>query len=1201
MVRRVSCTILLLALLFVAPLTPLASGDEPENQSYESSYVPINHYYPFNGSSHHPTNPSFNAVNSDLIRLTPSSGTLNNQYVSRVDSLSARQISNNLCETNADPLDGNGLSDYNWIWGQFLSHDISFVLTQNGRVDGLPETLDIPIPAGDDWLDPFSVGNLLIPMDRSLYNTSTGTETLPREFPNSITGWLDGSHVYGSSLSTSDWLRSFEDGKLKTSNGFNGEFLPIADPNDETAPPVSFSGFSPSEKYVAGDPRANEHAALTAMHVLFVREHNRLADEIFLENNSMSDDEIYQLARKINTAQMQYITYFEYLPSLGVNLPEYTGFDATVNPSISNSFATLAFRMGHSQITNQTLRLDSGYTDFFLGNITMKDGFWNPERLILEGGLAPVFRGAALTTQAQNDIYYVSDLRNSMFGEPGFGGLDMCAIDIQRGRDHGLPDYNTLRESIGLDRISNWSEITNDAEVLTRLNLTYPEIDNVDPMMGLYAESHLSNSVLGESMHALIFDQYLRLRDGDILYFENDIELTPYLDEIKQSTLTNVILRNSEVSLMQCEAMYAVQSVMEMDCFNTNENQYVNSRFGAIYLDFVEDVELNVSFVEKTASSGLATAEFDTDLMWSSQGPTLSLGDCNQDGFEDIWVGASYDHIGWESGFASSNSETYLFIGDGTGNFVDYTSESGLKEYNSTTLSATWVDFDNDGDLDLYQSNYGLFIELEEGLDISRTNRMMENDGDCRFTDITNDVGLGNQGFSSTSVWGDYDNDGDLDLFSMNYGIYDQKNKSIIGQTDIFYHNSLSENGSAYFEDFSAEVGEVYGSFFSPAEEDTVILGIPTTNKITSAQNPSSTASVIPNLLVDDVPYELLVKGTGSTWAGLMVDFNADGGDDLIIASDFGISPLYLNNLDGTFTLFTEQSGVDISGTAMGIDAADYDADGDLDYCQSNFGPNYLFEQVSDMQFQEVGLANGLNDGLASQSVTWDCNFIDVDLDGDLDLWFASGNINPYTTYSPNTIYINDGEGNFRQSYSTEESNLFHPIGKTMGSLWCDFDKDGDLDVVISESNFGLRYFENKASDGEKQWIGLDLWERQDNNSSSRIANGAIVDIYLSSGKMVRQVVKIGSGYAGTKDTTIHLGIPEDTDVEKVVILWKDGTVTEHNDLTINNYHAIEIISNYAQESIEEETSSRNSALLFSFVGLVVLLIIALIKFPKQD
>ena len=121
---------------------------------------------------------------------------------------------------------------------------------------------------------------------------------------------------------------------------------------------------------------------------------------------------------------------------------------------------------------------------------------------------------------------------------------------------------------------------------------------------------------------------------------------------------------------MQCEAMYAAQTVIDMDCFNTNENQYVNSRFGAIYLDFVEDVELPVNFVEKTESSGLATAEFDTDLMWSSQGPTLSLGDCNQDGFEDIWVGASYDHIGWESGSASSKSETYSFIGDSTGNLL---------------------------------------------------------------------------------------------------------------------------------------------------------------------------------------------------------------------------------------------------------------------------------------------------------------------------------------------------------------------------------------------------------------------------------------------------------------------------------------------------------------------------------------------------
>ena len=238
-------------------------------------------------------------------------------------------------------------------------------------------------------MDPFSVGSLIMRMDR-FYNTSTSTAEIPREFPNSITGWLDGSHVYGSSNATSEWLRANEGGKLKTYDGFNGEFLPLADDDDDSTPPVSFASFSPSKRYVAGDPRANEHAALTAMHVLFVREHNRIADEITSSNPAMLDEEVFQLARKINTAQMQYITYYEYLPSLGVILPEYTGFDPSVDPRISNSFATLAFRMGHSQITESTLRLDTEYRDFYLGNISMADGFWNPDRLNSEGGIAPI-------------------------------------------------------------------------------------------------------------------------------------------------------------------------------------------------------------------------------------------------------------------------------------------------------------------------------------------------------------------------------------------------------------------------------------------------------------------------------------------------------------------------------------------------------------------------------------------------------------------------------------------------------------------------------------------------------------------------------------------------------------------------------------------------------------------------------------------
>ena len=1190
-----------LILVLLLPIMPYSEAASEETNQTNPLYSPISTFYPFDGEGHHPVNGDFNKVGSDLSRISPSSGNFQDDYISRPDSLSAREISNTLCKEEKLVLDANGVSDYNWIWGQFLSHDISFVLTQNGRVNGTPETMHIPIPQGDEWMDPFSVGSLIMSMDRSVYNISTSTEEIAREFPNSITGWLDGSHVYGSSINTSNWLRSFEHGKLKTYSGFNGEFLPLADEDDSNTPPVSFASFSPSKRYVAGDPRANEHAALTAIHVLFVREHNRLAEEINENNPSLTDEEIYQLARKINTAQMQYITYYEYLPSLGISLPDYTGFDPEVDPRISNSFAVIAFRMGHSQITDTTLRLDHSYQSFSRGNISMADGFWNPDRLNNEGGIAPIFRGAAMTIQAASDTKYTDGLRNSMFGDPGFGGLDMCAIDIQRGRGHGLPDYNTLRTAIGLDSIENWSEIiSGDGLDYDNLSLVYPDIDNADPIMGMYAEPHLPGGVLGETMHALLSDQYQRLRDGDILYFENDQEIQPYLDQVTQSSLAKIILRNTEITTMQCDVMYAVDSVNDMDCFHPEIPKY--------HTDSHPDLEqidtggnpfsdLSVSFKETTQTNGLSAIIFEKLLMWSAKGPTLSIGDCNNDGNEDLWVGASFDHIGFETGNLESHSRTYLLLGDGMGNFFDYSEQSGLLEYNSTALSATWVDYDNDGDVDLYQSNDGIISDFGPSKTNSTRNTLYSNNGNCVFADVTSVAGLENNGYSSSSSWGDYDNDGDLDLYSMNLGIVDEINRTVYPQSNILYHNFLIETGSAYFEDYTAEVGDVYGGFITPENNDELSFGDEYSYKVKSTLNPSAQGSIVPNA---GVPIEEINKGSGVTWAGLFVDLNSDGGDDLLIASDFGISPLYENTQNGKFLLHTKQSEIDISGTAMGFDAADFDGDLDLDYCQSNFGPNFLFEQTGDLVFESVGTDNGMSVGVASQSVTWDCNFFDIDLDGDLDLWFGSGNVNPYTTFSPNTIYLNDGDGNFLPAIVDVDSQLFSPIGKTMGSVWADFDKDGDLDAIISQSNTGVHYFENNAADNNnRNWIGIDVYKHYTNDSVKIIANGAIVDIYLSNGKSIRQVVKIGSGYAGSKDTTINLGIPEGESLTKVVITWKDGTVNEYRDLEINQYHALEPNDSFNQQ--ESLSTQDDSSLVTLSVILITILIVFVRFFPRQD
>ena len=1174
------------------PLSAISSTSAESNE--QSIFQPVEHSYPIDGYGHNTENPSFNSRNSDLIRLSGSAGSFETDWVARLNETSPREISNIACDANETILDETGLSDLNWIWGQFVTHDIDFTLTQNGRVQS-PESLDIPIPVGDVWLDPFSVGTLQIPMHRSIYNTETGTVSTPREFPNSITGWLDGSMVYGSSDSDNTWLREWSFGILKTSHTDQGEFLPLAKDGDNSSPAVSFVGFSASERYVAGDPRANEHAALTAMHVIFLREHNRIAEQVRDSDDSLNDEEIYQIARKINTAQMQKITYDEYLPSLGIELANYSGFINSTDPRISNEFATLAFRMGHSQITEQTMRLDLDRKVHSAGHRNLSDGFWNPSEMIETGGVGPILLGAAWATQAANDIYTVHDMRNSMFGEPGFGGMDMCAIDIQRGRDHGLPDYNSVRQSLGLSKIVDWSEITSDAEVIERMNRAYPDLDAVDPIMGMYAERHIEGSPLGESMHALISEQYLRLRDGDPLFFENDIELDAYSELLDKSSLAEIILRNSEINLLQCEIMFAETDIQKMECFSSFYSKYSTPQERESGIEEIPPSMPN-NLVDKTSQSGLSEVEFDDELHWSSYGPSIAVGDCNNDGFEDIWIGNSYDQEGRELPNSSSKSSVYLMENKGSGQFEDITESSGLKIPGTTFLGASWADYDNDGDLDLYASNAGYHTNSE----LVFSNKLFTNLGDCNFIDVTEEVGLGNLGHSSTSSWADYDHDGDLDLFSHNSGTISNNNDSLRPESDILYQNKLSESGIATFEDYTLEAGGIYGTIYHPIEEDGIGIGDELSYVSSSAANPSAQASLLPSLSAID---GFKNNGTGVSWAGLFIDLDDDNWEDILIGTDFGISPLYKNSGNGTFVEYTEQANMLIPGTAMGLDAADIDGDGDLDICQSNYGPNYLFMQNSrKMEFIQVGLDYGLHKGISSSVVSWDCNFADIDLDGDMDLWFASGSITPYTTFSFNSIYLNDGNGIFGEVIISND--FFHPIGKTMGSAWADFDLDGDLDLIISESNFGVKYFENDAAQiPESKWVAIDVQADIDQSGIFVTAVSAKVDIKFSNDKVVRQIVKIGSGFSGSKDSTIHLGVPSGHTIETITVTWNDGSTKVIENPEMNQYLLVQNVMNYDivggntdfDSDSDESISNSNS----KFTGGTILAILIFFLFAR--
>ena len=140
---------------------------------------------------------------------------------------------------------------------------------------------------------------------------------------------------------------------------------------------------------------------------------------------------------------------------------------------------------------------------------------------------------------------------------------------MRAGRDHGVPYYGELRAAFELDDITNYSDITSDAEVANRLSLAYGDQDpgHIDPYIGMLAEDHLPDSALGETMDAVIRDQFLRLRDGDPLYYENDPELKGIEQNLSETRLSHVILRNTEIQSMQCNVFFAETDLNDMDCY----------------------------------------------------------------------------------------------------------------------------------------------------------------------------------------------------------------------------------------------------------------------------------------------------------------------------------------------------------------------------------------------------------------------------------------------------------------------------------------------------------------------------------------------------------------------------------------------------------------------------------------------------------
>ncbi len=509
----------------------LSGASALAGESPPASSTPTIVVRPIDGASTHAEHPDWGAVDQELLRLGPADfeDGIGEMVTDRPE---AREVSNAIAAQSEDMPNEIGASDFLWAWGQFIDHDLD--LTEAGNLEAAP----IPVPLGDPWFDPSGQGDVEIPFTRVTPEEGSGIDS-PRAYHNEITAYLDASMVYGSDPATAAALRG-EGGLLLLDEA---GLLPRTDEGD----------------VLAGDVRAAENVALTSLHTLFAREHNRWVGELKEAHPELGDDELYHAARMRVEAEIQAITYNEFLPIIVGEgaIAAYEGYDPSVNPGISIEFSTAAFRFGHSLLSPTIERLEEDGATVAAGDLALRDAFFNPDQIADNGGIDPILRGLGSGVAQELDNLIVDDVRNFLFGPPGAGGLDLASLNIQRGRDLGVPSYNDLREALGLTRAEDFSDITTDTALAAQLALIYGDIGSVDAWVGGLAEDPFAGGMMGETFSLVLIDQFERVRDGDPLFSQAGHMEERDVEALWDTRLSDIIERNSDVGTMQDDAFFA--------------------------------------------------------------------------------------------------------------------------------------------------------------------------------------------------------------------------------------------------------------------------------------------------------------------------------------------------------------------------------------------------------------------------------------------------------------------------------------------------------------------------------------------------------------------------------------------------------------------------------------------------------------------
>ena len=528
------------------------------------------------------------------------------------------------------------------------------------------------------------------------------------------------------------------------------------------------------------------------------------------------------------------------------------------------------------------------------------------------------------------------------------------------------------------------------------------------------------------------------------------------------------------------------------------------SRVRAFATQSAASSSLGFRFTDVTSEAGIHfqhnSGAFGGKFLPETLGSGCAFLDYDRDGWQDILLINGSD---WP-GHKKSRTTLRLYHNNGNGTFTDVTSHAGL-DVEMYGMGVAVGDYNNDGFPDILVTCVG-------------QNHLFRNTGKGTFVDVTNAAGLGKrEGFSTSALWFDYDRDGLLDLFVCNYVKWsletdifcslDGKHKSYCtpeayrGATCWLFHN----RGNGTFEDVTASSG-----IFDSSSKS---LGV------------------------------------------ALLDENRDGWPDLVVANDTQPNKLYRNQHNGTFKDAAVEAGIAFSteGKAragMGVDVADFDNSGTSGVAITNFDNEMIgLYRLSGKSFEDIAPQAGV--GIASRnSLGFGCSFLDVNLDGWLDFAVANGhidetvrNIRGNVGYAqPPQLFLNNGKASFRDVAAQVGGSFDQPkVGR--GLAYGDFDRDGDLDLLITTNNGPAYLYRNDQQSGNHS-IRFHLV----GTNSNRDAIGATVHVYTG-GLAQSRMVKGGSSYLSQSELPVTFGLEKRDRIDRIVIDWPGGETEEYKNL----------------------------------------------------